>query len=405
MAESSNLKKFAETVQDRNPRTSKKKVVHPKGFEPSISYSEKTKSGEIVSAPQKENKIDWKEQLESYFGADAKNYKVLQDTAEIRFWDSNIGNGSIERLYYFKAKIVSNKAYMPDDDFKKLLNAAKKKKPTPKKKPTKDTKTFCIALSDWQIGKEGTEATIERWMDSIPKIKEQIKTLRKSETIDQLFIAGLGDIVEGCTGFYAQQEFTVELDYRQQQKVARRMAYTALKELVPMFDKTVVSFIAGNHGEPRNSGKSFTTFSDNRDIMLGEELAEIFKEAPAYKDKIDFIMPDSLSITLDISDTVVTLVHGHQMRGGGNPQAKARTWLANQSLARSEIADSDLLLMGHYHFFSAYESDGKRLILQAPSLDSGSEWFDNTNGGRNSAGVLTLVIGGSEKWSNIRVIR
>ncbi len=346
----SNLEDFAKTVKDRDPRTSKKKIEHPKGFEPSASFSQQTKSGEIVSKPQKENKVDWKEQLESYFGADAKNYRVLEDTAEIRFWDSNVGNGAVERLYYFKAKIVSNKAYMPDDDFKKLLNQAKKKKPTSSKKPTKNSKTFCIALSDWQIGKEGTKATIDRWMDSIPKIKEQIKTLRKSETIDQLFIAGLGDIVEGCTGFYAQQEFTVELDYRQQQKVARRMAYTALKELVPMFDKTVVSFIAGNHGEPRNSGKSFTTFSDNRDIMLGEELAEIFKEAPAYKDKIDFIMPDSLSITLDISDTVVTLVHGHQMRGGGNPQAKARTWLANQSLARSEIADSDLLLMGHYHF-------------------------------------------------------
>ena len=68
---------------------------------------------------------------------------------------------------------------MPDDDFKKLLNAAKRKKPTPKKKPTKDTKTFCIALSDWQIGKEGTEATLERWMNSIPKIKAQIKTLGK----------------------------------------------------------------------------------------------------------------------------------------------------------------------------------------------------------------------------------
>ena len=90
----SNLEDFAKTVKDRDPRTSKKKVVHPKGFNPSVSYSEKTKSGEIVSEPQKENKIDWKEQLESYFGADAKNYKVLQDTAEIRFWDSNIGNGS-----------------------------------------------------------------------------------------------------------------------------------------------------------------------------------------------------------------------------------------------------------------------------------------------------------------------
>ena len=39
----SNLEDFAKTVKDRDPRTSKKKVVHPKGFEPSISYSEKTK--------------------------------------------------------------------------------------------------------------------------------------------------------------------------------------------------------------------------------------------------------------------------------------------------------------------------------------------------------------------------
>lgn len=81
----SNLEEFAKTVKDRDPRTSKKKIEHPKGFEPSASFSQQTKSGEIVSKPQKENKVDWKEQLESYFGADAKNYRVLEDTAEIRF--------------------------------------------------------------------------------------------------------------------------------------------------------------------------------------------------------------------------------------------------------------------------------------------------------------------------------
>jgi len=71
MAESNNLKKFAETVQDRDPRKSKKKVNHPKGFEPSASFNQATRSGEIVSQPQKSNDIDWKEQLESYFGKDA----------------------------------------------------------------------------------------------------------------------------------------------------------------------------------------------------------------------------------------------------------------------------------------------------------------------------------------------
>ena len=72
------------------------------------------------------------------------------------------------------------------------------------------------------------------------------------------------------------------------------------------------------------------------------------------------------------------------MKMAGNSQAKARTWLANQSFSRSGIADSDLLLMGHYHFFSAYESDGKKINITSSYLDSGSEWFDNTNGGRNS---------------------
>ena len=44
MAESNNLKKFAETVQDRDPRKSKKKVNHPKGFEPSASFNHPTRS-------------------------------------------------------------------------------------------------------------------------------------------------------------------------------------------------------------------------------------------------------------------------------------------------------------------------------------------------------------------------
>ena len=43
----SNLEDFAKTVQDKSPRTFKQKVEHPKGFNPSVSFSEKTKSGEI----------------------------------------------------------------------------------------------------------------------------------------------------------------------------------------------------------------------------------------------------------------------------------------------------------------------------------------------------------------------
>ena len=60
--------------------------------------------------------------------------------------------------------------------------------------------------------------------------------------------------------------------------------------------------------------------------------------------------------------------------------------------------------MGHYHFFSAFET-GNRLILQAPTLDAGSQWYENTGGDKSNPGILTLVLGGKSKWGNIEVIR
>ena len=61
MADLSDLEKFKETLSDRAPYQ-KKRVKHPKGFEPSGYFNEATKSGEIVSSPQKSNEVDWKEQ-------------------------------------------------------------------------------------------------------------------------------------------------------------------------------------------------------------------------------------------------------------------------------------------------------------------------------------------------------
>jgi len=405
MAESNNLEEYNKTVKDRDPRQTRKKVDHPKGFEPSVSYKNSTKSGEIVSSPQKKNSINWDEQLRSYFGKDSHKYKVLEDTAEIRFWDSNIGNGNIERLYYFKAKIISSDKHLPDEEVKKLIKLAGSKKPPQKKKVSKDSLTFVIALSDFQIGKEGTEDSIDRFITYIPKIKDQIKKLQKTETIDQVLFAGLGDLVESCSNHYSMQEFTTILDERSQQKVARRMIYTIIKEIMPMFSKGLVAFIGGNHGENRRSGRSYTTFADNKDVMLAEELQEIFQEAPAYKDRLLFMIPDNeLSLTFEVSNTVISILHGHQMRGGVNSQAKSRKWVSDQAFSRNPIADSDIILHGHYHYFSAYESSD-RLILQAPTLDSGSEWFENTKGDKSRSGMLTFVIGGDEKWDYIKVIR
>ena len=170
----SSYEDFLAIKSSKKANQKKKEVKHQPKFTPGISYSEETKSGEIVYSPQKNNSVDWKQQLESYFGKDADKYSVVPGTAEIRFWDSNVGNGNIERLYYFKAKIVSDKLFMPDDDFKVLLKQASRKKPLEKPKEVKG-KTLVIALSDWQIGKKGTSKTVEQFTKAVPKIKQHIK--------------------------------------------------------------------------------------------------------------------------------------------------------------------------------------------------------------------------------------
>jgi hypothetical protein len=79
---------------------------------------------------------------------------------------------------------------MPDEDFKKLLASAGRLKKQDKKKPVKDSKTFVIALADFQIGKEGTEEAIERFIDYIPKIKAQVKQIQKVEPLEQVLFDG-----------------------------------------------------------------------------------------------------------------------------------------------------------------------------------------------------------------------
>ena len=87
------------------------------------------------------------------------------------------------------------------------------------------------------------------------------------------------------------------------------MVYTLMKELVPMFDKTI-AFIAGNHANIVRMVKAYTSFIDNKDVMLLEELVEIFKESPDYKKKIDFLVPENdLSMTFELQDTIITLHH------------------------------------------------------------------------------------------------
>ena len=84
----------------------------------------------------------------------------------------------------------------------------------------------------------------------------------------------------------------VELDYRNQMKLARRLIAKSLIEWSKDFNVVVVGAVPGNHGTKRIAKNLAPTGEiDNYDIEVFEQIAEIFADKPQF-DHIKFVIPD-----------------------------------------------------------------------------------------------------------------
>ena len=72
----------------------------------------------------------------------------------------------------------------------------------------------------------------------------------------------------------------------------------------------------------------------------------------------------------------------------------------------TEMGDADILISGHFHHLFVV-NEGKRTLMQCPSLDGGSDWFENLTGKSSFAGTLTFSITNGKTqlpWDNLKVI-
>ncbi|HEY7824614.1 MAG TPA: hypothetical protein VIG24_17365, partial [Acidimicrobiia bacterium] len=190
---------------------------------------------------------------------------------------------------------------------------------------------------------------------------------------------------------------------RQQVKLVRRILTMMLTEWAKLPVKIVVGAVPGNHGENRKNGKSYTTFEDNDDLAVFEQVQEILGHNPDAYGHISWVIPDGdMTITLDVCGTVVAFAHGHQFTGSGVPIAKARTWWKGKMAAMHPVGDAKVLVFGHYHHLQVLQ-DGPRTIFGCPSNDGGSRWFEERGGPTTACGTLTFVAD-KDGWHDLRVI-
>ena len=332
---------------------------------------------------------DWSGVLRIW-GLDPNNFAVVEPVL-FNVWGNT--DGALNRQW--KGKVV-RKGAKERADIDHLIQEIRKHKPRERKPLIEGSASLVVVAADWQVGKkdgDGLKGLVGRWLQAIDDVEARYKELKKmGRPIESITVLCLGDLVEGCDGHYDIQTFTVEVDRRDQVKIARRLLRDALIRWSKFAPEITVAAIGGNHGENRKNGKAFTTLNDNDDVALVESVAEIFQANPEAYGHIKFAIPtDSLSLTVEVGTKIIGITHGHLARAGVGVEAKLRRWIADQTLGRNKIGDCDILVTGHYHSLKMADWGGVKW-LQAPALDGGSVWWSQSTGETADVGVLTFVV-------------
>ncbi len=398
-----------DALDDALRRSSRKATPAPAGWESGIAWD--GSEGQITTGALdvEPNDALWSELLADW-NLDPSTTEVVPGSMQVRGWDANVGGGEVRRLRYYRATIRNRTVSGDRCDIDELCSAIMKRKK--RKQPTMvaSSVSLVVPLSDWQIGKGeggGTPATVERILNGIDAMTAKVQRMKASgRAPEAIYLLGMGDTVEQCSGHYAMQAFQTDLDRREQKRVARRLWLHAVDVASALVPRVVIAGIPGNHGENRKEGKAFTTWTDNDDLAVIEEVAEICQHNVERYGHVTAVLPRDLTLVLGVSGVNVGIAHGHQFNGGGHAAMKAEKWWTGQIMGRQAIADADILINGHFHHLVIAESTG-RTHIQCPAQDGGSYWWTAQTGHNSPAGQLMLGVGtgyGARPWGDLEVL-
>ena len=345
-----------------------------------------------------ERNPDWDHVLR-HWGLDPELFEVVEPVL-FNSWGGEDGGNNRQ----YKARVI--RRTISGVDLEPLIKEALRRKPS--KKVFEGEGVLNVVLADWQIGKndgDGLEGTIERVINAREGVIRRVKELRSiGRGISKLNVLWTGDSIEGCVGFYPSQTFNVELDRRDQVKVTRRLLLDSLMAWSKHFTEITVAAVAGNHGENRADGKSFTTLHDNDDLAIVEMVEEILHANPDTFGHIKFLYPrDALTLTLESAGWILGLTHGHVARSGATPEMKLKTWWQKQAGGKQPIGDADVLVSGHYHHLRLADWGGC-VWIQAPAMDGGSDWWKLSSGEVSEAGMVTFAMYPDTRVTDFQVL-
>lgn len=251
---------------------------------------------------------------------------------------------------------------------------------------------FIVALGDMQFGKidgDGAEGTLSRVLGCLDQARATLDEYRSRYPIGHVHIGWLGDHVEGFVSQGGANTWRTPLTLNEQIRLTRRVMLHGLQLFADCGAPLMtMAAVPGNHGEPqRFAGKGVTRYDDSHDTESLIAVSDAAKLDLTRFGHVRFYVPetDEMTVTLDVAGTVVGHAHGHQWRPN-----KHFDWWRGQAFGSSPLSEADLLLSGHLHSFFA-DSDGQRLFVQVPALESESTWWRHHRGTGGDPGIVIAI--------------
>lgn len=402
-------------------------MKHPEGWVPGIDTEKGTVTILADISPKHQNQIDWSSIVEG-FGFDPEYFTVEDDRIQVRSWDTNVGRQwqsfstyhevlstsdqkirlqetrmqpstpQIVRLYYYKATIV--RKWRDSDSLKDLIKLIRRRRPHTTKVPSGDAWLLTF-WADTQLGKRdegGTKKVVEAVLNLNDLVLDRKRDLiNMGYDVSKLAILGMGDLIEGCTGFYPHQEFQVELNLRDQMNVGTDLFLKTHTHLADHFTEIQSAAVGGNHGENRKmKGGSYTEDADNFDLKIWDDIRRVIEHNEERYGHIKFAIPrGEMWLQFQFGETLLSITHGH-VATRGNAPAKApfmkvyRWWEDHIVATTPGLWDSGCLVAGHYHHRFQIAQSGRELH-GCPALEAGSDWFRQRAALYSPQGLLTAV--------------
>lgn len=327
-------------------------------------------------------------------GLDPTEVDVIEPV-QIRGWDAAVGDGNVQRMHYYRLQLQRRTLQV---DLDELVRVAKRRgRSSSVASSGTATSAFVVALGDLQLGKadgDGVEGTVARF---VAATEAAVKRYRRVAKGSPIYLIHLGDCIEGFMSQGGANAWRTTLTTTEQVRLYRRLLIEQIKAFAAVAPELVVVGVPGNHDEAH---RPLHTYGDSWAIDAISAVRDALELAGGY-DHVQLLAParDELTMTLDICGTVVGMAHGHQFGSGVEGWKK---WWQGQGHGRQPIGDADLLLAGHRHHLQVVQN-GPRTYLQAPALESGSQWWKHRTGEWGNPGIVTLLVGRGG-WSGMEIL-